>query len=163
MEALRAHYRGEGNQTRRITDAETMRDTLHYKGESAMPFATFLAKVQRIFNLFEQIGEPYSEPMKLRFLLDKVQNQDLKHALEAVCIQTNMNPEAFTFTSAANHLSSLVKPRAKRELAALNFTTADSPPSDTANSAIWRNGKIHTGYYLPYPRGDEIETKTIVK
>lgn len=144
MEALRAHYRGEGNQTRRITDAETMRDTLHYKGESSMPFATFLAKVQRMFNLFDQIGEPYTEHAKLRFLLDKVQNQDLKHALEAVRTGISINPNAFTFTSAANHLSSLVKPRAKRELAAV-ASTGDS--TATANSPIWKNGKIHTGYY----------------
>ena len=146
MEALRAHYRGEGNQTRRITDAETMRDTLHYKGESAMPFATFLAKVQRMFNLFDQIGEPYSESAKLRFLLDKVQNQDLKHALEAVRTGISINPNAFTFTSAANHFSSLVKPRAKRELAAVTFT-GDATCSTMENSPIWKNGKIHTGYY----------------
>ena len=144
MEALRAHYRGEGNQTRRITDAETMRDTLHYKGESALPFASFLAKVQRMFNLFDQIGEPYSESAKLRFLLDKVQNQDLKHALEAVRTGISINPNAFTFTSAANHLSSLVKPRAKRELAAVTFT-GDNSTGET--SSIWKNGKIHTGYY----------------
>ncbi len=42
MEAFRAHYRGEGNQSRRISNAETMRTTLHYNGESAFPFATFL-------------------------------------------------------------------------------------------------------------------------
>ena len=65
MAALRAHYRGEGNQSRRISDAEALRDTLLYRGESTMPFATFLARVQKMFNLFEQIGEPYSEAAKL--------------------------------------------------------------------------------------------------
>ncbi len=113
MEALRAHYRGEGNHSRGIT--ETMQDTLHYKGESAMPFATFLAKVQRIFNLFDQIRESYSEAAKLRFLFDKVQSPDLQDPLEAVRTVVSMNPDAFTSTSAANHLSSLVKPRGKRE------------------------------------------------
>jgi hypothetical protein len=147
MEALRAHYRGEGNQTRRITDAETMRDTLHYKGESAMPFATFLAKVQRMFNLFDQIGEPYLESAKLRFLLDKVQNPDLKHALESVRTGLSINPTAFTFTSAANHLSSLIKPRSKRELSAVTFTGDGTAMENTSNSPIWKNGKIHTGYY----------------
>ena len=66
MAALRAHYRGEGNQSRRISDAETLRDTLCYRGESTMPFATFLAKVQRMFNLFEQIGEPYQTTLSVR-------------------------------------------------------------------------------------------------
>ena len=143
MEALRSHYRGEGNQSRRISDAETLRDTLCYRGESTMPFATFLAKVQRMFNLFEQIGEPYSEAAKLRFLFDKVQNQELKHPLEAVRTLVSMNPDSFTFTSAANHMSALVKPRAKRELAAVTFSGDDN--GDT--NPILKNGKIHTGYY----------------
>ena len=140
MAALRAHYRGEGNQSRRISDAETMRDTLHYRGESALPFATFLAKCQRMFNLYDQIGEPYTESAKLRFLFDKVQSADLKHPLEAVRTVVSMNPDAFTFTSAANHLSSLVKPRSKRELSVVTFSEGDK-------SEIMRDGKIFTGYY----------------
>ena len=143
MEALRSHYRGEGNQSRRISDAETMRDTLHYKGESSMPFATFLAKVQKMFNLFEQIGEPYSEGAKLRFLFDKTQSVDLKYPLEAVRTAVSMNPDAFTFTSAANHLSSLVKPRSKRELSSVTFEEATTGDK----SEIMKGGKIHTGYY----------------
>lgn len=144
MEALRAHYRGEGNQSRRISDAETLRETLCYKGESSMPFATFLARVQKMFNLFEQIGEPVTEAAKLRFLFEKVQNQELKHPLEAVRTLVSMNPDSFTFTSAANHLSALIKPRAKRELAAVTFSSDDGG-GDTA--PILKNGKIHTGYY----------------
>ena len=158
MQALRSHYRGEGNQSRRITDAETMRDTLSYKGESAMPFATFLAKVQRMFNLFDQVGEPYSESAKLRFLFDKVQSADLKHPLEAVRTVVSMNPNAFTFTSAANHLSSLVKPRSKRELAAV--TTNNDTPQDT--SVIMRNGNIYTGYYPNWKRLSKANQKLVL-
>ena len=55
-----------------------------------------------------------------------------------------MNPDSFTFTSAANHLSALVKPRTKRELAAVTFSD-DSGGGDT--TPILKNGKIHTGYY----------------
>ena len=65
MQALRAHYRGEGNQTRRITEAEKLRDTVHYRSERAMPFSNFLSKVQRMFNLFYTHGEPYTEGAKL--------------------------------------------------------------------------------------------------
>jgi hypothetical protein len=143
MQALRSHFRGEGNQSRRITDAETMRDTLLYRGESSLPFATFLSKVQKMFNLFDQIGEPYSESAKLRFLFDKVQSPELKHPLEAVRTVVSMNPDAFTFTSAANHLSALVKPRSKRELA---FVSSDDATNNDKDE-IMKNGKIHTGYY----------------
>ena len=37
-----------------------------------------------------------------------------------------------------------MKPRAKRELAAVTFT---GDTSTMENSPIWKNGKIHTGYY----------------
>ena len=77
MKALRAHYHGEGNTTRRVGEAGRLRDTLHYKSEGALPFSTFLAKCQHMFNLFHQVNEPYSPPMKTRFLLDKIQNNDL--------------------------------------------------------------------------------------
>jgi hypothetical protein len=105
-----------------------------------MAFATFLAKCQRMFNAFDQIGEPYSESAKLRFLFDKVQSPELKHPLEAVRTVVSMNPDAFTFTSAANHLSSLVKPRSKRELSMV--TTGDIEKAE-----IMKDGKIYTGYY----------------
>ena len=65
MEALRAHYEGAGNQTRRIAEAERLRDTLHYKSEGAMPFQSFLDKIQKMFNIFENADEPYTEAAKL--------------------------------------------------------------------------------------------------
>ncbi len=96
-----------------------------------------------MFNLNDQIGEPYPKSAKLCFLFGKVQNAELKHPLEAVQTVVRMNPDALTFTSPANHLSSLVKPRSKRELAAV--TTQDN--SDGDKSEILKNGKIYTNYY----------------
>ena len=157
MEALRSHYRGEGNQSRRITDAELMRDTLHYKSESAMPFATFLAKVQKMFNIYDQIGEPYSESAKLRFLFEKVQSPDLKHPLEAVRTVASMNPDAFTFTSAANHLASSVKPRSKRELSAVAFNDTTGEKAE-----IIRDGKIFTGFYPNWRQLSRDDQKSVL-
>ena len=45
MTALRNHYSGEGNTSRRIAIAERTRDTLHYKSERAMSFSSFLDKL----------------------------------------------------------------------------------------------------------------------
>jgi hypothetical protein len=54
MEALRGHYSGEGNTSRRIAVAERYRDTLHYKNEKALSFSMFLdKKIQTMFNIFE--------------------------------------------------------------------------------------------------------------
>ena len=143
--ALRAHYRGEGNQTRRIGTAEGLRDTLHYKSESAMPFATFLSKCQRMFNLFEQTGEPYVEPAKLRFLFDKVQNAELRPAVEALKNSISIDPNSHTFSSAANHLAAQVKPRTTRQLGAV--TSEQSGRSNGNDQSIMRDGRIFTGYY----------------
>ena len=54
MIALRRHYAGEGNSTRRIVDAKKIQATLHYKTERALPFSKFLDSLQRMFTIFEE-------------------------------------------------------------------------------------------------------------
>ena len=68
MEALRNHYSGEGNTSRRIAVAERYRDSLHYKNEKALNFTGFLDKIQTMFNIFETEGEPVTEQAKIRML-----------------------------------------------------------------------------------------------
>ena len=43
---LRHHYEGEGNQSRRIASADKYHETVHYKNERAMPWETFLDRMQ---------------------------------------------------------------------------------------------------------------------
>ncbi len=74
---------------------------------------------------------------------DKVQSVNLKHTLEAVWTVVSMNPDAFKFTSAANHLSSLVKPRSRRELSAIT----SREDLGGKRSKIMKNWKIFTDYY----------------
>lgn len=47
--ALRRHYAGEGNTSRRIADAKRIQSSLHYKTERALPFGKFLESLQRMF------------------------------------------------------------------------------------------------------------------
>ena len=75
LKALYAHYQGAGNMTRRIREATCLRKTLHYKNERSLSFATFLSKVQHMFNPLEEEGEPLTEGAKFRFLMDKVNHQ----------------------------------------------------------------------------------------
>ena len=77
MQALRKHYTGEGNISRRITQAETLRDTLHYKQEKYLSFSTFLDRLQKMFNIFEEEKEPISEQTKVRMLLKKINHPQL--------------------------------------------------------------------------------------
>ena len=54
LKALYAHYQVAGNMTQRIGEAIRLHETLHYKNKRSLSFATFLSKVQHMFNLFEE-------------------------------------------------------------------------------------------------------------
>ena len=77
MTALRNHFSGEGNATRNMAEAERLRESLHYKNERSMPFERVLTKCQKMYNIYEQEGEPMSEEAKIRFLFKKVVHTDL--------------------------------------------------------------------------------------
>jgi hypothetical protein len=106
MKALRDHYSGEGNTSRRIAVAERIRDTLHYKSERAMQFSSFLDKLQKMFNILEEEGEEISEQAKVRMLLKKVEHPQLQDAIGALRVRATMN--GISFTVCANHLSAQV-------------------------------------------------------
>eukprot|EP00957_Ditylum_brightwellii_P197962 15081167-Ditylum_brightwellii.AAC.1 len=90
MAALRSHFTGKGNTTRRIAQVDCMKETLHYKNERSMMFETFLSKCQNMFNIYFKEGEPMKEDAKIRFLFKKIENQGLQEAVEALkaCITT---------------------------------------------------------------------------
>jgi hypothetical protein len=104
MIALRRHYAGEGNSTRRIGDAKRIQMTLHYKTERALPFNKFLDSLQRMFTILEEEGEPMTERAKVDELLTKVQNTALSAAVAQLRYQ--LNTVGISFTVAANHLNS---------------------------------------------------------
>ena len=106
MEALRRHYAGEGNSTRRIADAKQIQQSLHYKSERALSFSKFLDSLQRMFTIFEDEGEPLTERAKVDELLTRVQNSALAAAVAQLRYQ--LNTTGVTFTVAANHLNSEV-------------------------------------------------------
>ena len=96
MIALRRHYAGEGNSTRRIADAKRIQNTLHYKTEQALPFNKFLDLLQRIFTIFEEGNELLTERAKVDELLTKVQNSALAAAVAQLRYQ--LNTKGITFT-----------------------------------------------------------------
>jgi hypothetical protein len=115
MEALRRHYAGEGNSTRRISDAKRIQSTLHYKSERALPFNRFLDSLQKMFTIFEEEDEPLTERAKVDELLTKVQNSSLSAAVAQLRFQ--LNTVGVTFTVAANHLNSAVSQTPDYQLA----------------------------------------------
>ena len=146
VEALCAHYRGAGNSSRQISEGERLRDTLHYKSETAMPFESFLTKCNAMFQIFQDCKEEYTEQMKVRFLLDKTADAPLLQPLRAsIQAQTFINPKLYTFVTAADSLAMVIPTKKRgRGLGAL-----DSKGSgDTVDrSEIMKSGKIFTGHY----------------
>ena len=106
LKALRDHYSGKGNTSRRIAVTERIRDTLHYKNERAMAFSSFLDKMQKMFNIFEEENEVISEQAKVRMLLKKLEHPQLQDAIIALRVRATM--QGITFTKCANHLSAQV-------------------------------------------------------
>ena len=106
MEALRNHYGGEGNASRCIATAEKLHETLHYKSERSMPFSTFLDRMQKMFNIFQEEGEEHTENAKVRELLKRVQNNQLQDTVKALRVRFDI--DGISYTEAANHLTSAV-------------------------------------------------------
>ena len=166
MNALRAHFAGEGNATRNISTADRLQESLHYKGERAMAFETFLTNCQKMFNIYETEGEPMNEETKVRFLFKRVQHDKLQSAIEALKAQQTAGTD-ITYTMAANHLSSAVA--ALPEYISRNRTVAgvtasgDGDKGKEGSSAIYNpDGSINTGF-IPNWRGLSAADRAIVQ
>ena len=77
MKLLRNHFAGGGNATRNIAKAERPCDSLNENNERSMVFELFLTKCQKMYNIFEEEGEPMEEDAKIRFIFKIVDNLDL--------------------------------------------------------------------------------------
>ena len=145
MVALRAHYRGAGNQSRRVNQAQKLKETLHYKNERAMKFSDFISKAKQMFNIFEECKEPQPETVKLRFLWDKVQSPPLQSAIDAMKANLGQDPAAWTFVQACDHLASQITAegptRAQFAASAIESAASDASP------ILMKNGKVNTGAY----------------
>ena len=115
MEALRNHYGGEGNASRRIATAEKLRESLHYKSERSLPFCTFLDRMQKMFNIFKEEGEQLTENAKVRELFKHVQHTQLQDTVKALHVRYNL--DGITYTEVANHLTAAVSELPEFQLA----------------------------------------------
>jgi hypothetical protein len=129
--ALTAHFTGEGNNTRRIGDAERLEKTLHYKDERAVSFQTFLAKTKHMFNIFAEVGKPKTESAKIRFLLDGIRSMEQQPIVQAIRAGMTLEPNTYTFTTAANMIASQVTPKENhRSVSGLGRTCDDKVKTD---------------------------------
>ena len=115
MEALRNHYRGEGNASRRIAMAEKLCESLHFKSECSLPFSTFLDRMQKMFNIFKEEGEQLPENAKVRELFKHVQHTQLQDTVTALHVRYDL--DGITYAEAVNHLTTAVSELPKFQLA----------------------------------------------
>ena len=78
MAALRGHFSGEGNITRRIEEADRLKETLHYRNERALPFEYFLTKSQKMYNIYAQHGDVITEDAKICHLFKNITHSGLE-------------------------------------------------------------------------------------
>ena len=114
-EALRDHYGGEGNGSRRIMTAEKLRESLHYKSERSLRFSTFLDRMQKMFNISKEEGEQLTENAKVRDLFKHVQHTQLQDTVKALRVRYDL--DGITYTEAANHLTTAVSKLPEFQLA----------------------------------------------
>ena len=177
MEALRNHYAGEGNASRRIAMAERIRDSLHYKNERAMPFSGFLDKLQTMFNIFAEEREPITERAKIRMLLSKVEHPQLQSTVDALAIRAQM--DGSTFTACANFLASQVSKlpdhqsgrkiagtgsdRGKDEVKRIRGGGAKGAGDGEKRNGIYMpDGSIWTGYYSDWNEMTKEDRQTVM-
>ena len=153
MEALRNHYGGEGNASRRIAMAEKLHVTLHYKSERSMPFSTFLDGMQKMYNIFQEEGEELTENAKVRELLKHVQHNQLQDTVKALWVWFDL--DGISYTEAANHLTSAVSElpeyllaRHVSSLKHIHGGGSDKGKNKFKWDSIYADdGTIFTGYY----------------
>ena len=150
---LRRHYEGKGNQSRRIASADKYHETLHYKSERAMPWETFLDRMQKMFNIYKEEGEEMTENAKLRELFKRTKHPQLTESVKALEVCYNM--DGLTYTQAANHLTAAVSKLPDYQMAhrVSNVKTTGTGGNKQGrircnrNSIYATDGTIWTGHY----------------
>ena len=150
---LCCHYEGKGNQSRRIASADKYHETLHYKSEHAMPWETFLDRMQKMFNIYKEEGEQMTENAKLRELFKCTKHMQLVESVKALEVRYDM--DGLTYTQAANHLTAVVSNLPDYQMAhrVSNVKTGGGGGNKQGcvrrdgNSIYATDGMIWTGHY----------------
>ena len=113
-----------------------MREGLHYKNKRSLAFSIFLDRVQKMFNIYEEEGEEFTENAKLRVLFKQVQHPQIQDTVKALKVRFDM--EGITYTQAANHLTPAVS-----ELPEYHLTCKVSASSSGAPRIQGGGGSSH--------------------
>ena len=152
MQALRNHFSGEGNVTRRIAEADRFKETLHYKNERSLTFETFLTKCQKMYNIYAQHGEVMTEDAKIRFLFKKINHSGLDGAVDAMKVKITTKPAGtVTYTTVANHISTAVSELPDYLSRNNKVSAVTGKRSSNGSYSIYNaDGTINTGHHADW-------------
>ena len=142
-----------------------MREGLHYKNERSLVFSIFLDQMQKMFNIYEEEGEEFTENAKLCELFKRVQHPQLQDTIKALKVRFDM--EGITYTQVAYHLTAAVSELPEYHLTWKVSVSSSGTPrirgsgGNNHNSNIKRKGRmqapnkgilmsdgsVFTGYY----------------
>ena len=74
MAALRNHYDGPDEAKKRLSSAKAKLEKLFYRNEATFSFEKYITALNNVWNVHVRYGEPIYESDKVRYLLDKCQN-----------------------------------------------------------------------------------------
>ena len=87
MTALRNHYNGPGEVTKRYKKAEERLKGLHYRNESVFPWSTFVSELTKCFTAYEKAGRPIDPRTKMDHLMTKCLPNELAPVKEVARTQ----------------------------------------------------------------------------
>ena len=155
MSALSAHYQGEVKTTRRIAEAERLRDSLHNRNERSLPLTSYLSKMQQMFTIFEDNKELYYNARKLGFLYDTIKHPQLMTTVSRLQVG-QISGNIVRFTGACSHLATMVTKFPEYQITKLNVSFVEEysgrkgghekVPKDLVGIRTG-NGEIYTCYY----------------
>jgi hypothetical protein len=104
MQALRLHYNGPDEAKKRLSTAKAQLDKNFYRHEATFSFEKYITALNDIFNTHEKYNERIYESDKLRYLLDKCQNNHSEFKQIVVLCRTTQT----TFNGAVTMLKEAV-------------------------------------------------------
>ena len=144
MTALRDHFSGEGNVSRCLSEADRLKEHLHYKSERSMPFETYMTQCQKMHNIYKKEKKEMSEDAKIRFLFKSVVHPDLSAPVAALRVQHTTKGD-LTYTQCCNHLTTAVSALPESTSRNRNVSGVASDPGGSP-SIYNTDGTINTGH-----------------
>ena len=120
MTALRSHYDGPDEAKKRLNSAKAKLEKIFYRNEATFSFEKYVTALNGIWNVHVRYNEPIYESDKVRYLLDKCQNnhQEFRQTLVLCRNQHNTFAGAVTMLKeSAGRLFPDVNRKNKRTIA----------------------------------------------